>query len=328
MKFTVKDIWAITKQSFSDFIDNKVLKLSAALAFYTIFSLPAMLIIIISVSDIFYGRAAIEGTLYHQIAEFVGKEAALQIQQTIRGAALSKSSYFATIVGIVTLLFGATSVFYEIQDSINHIWKLKSKPKGTGFLKMLINRLLSFSLVITLGFLLLVSLLINGLMDLLITRLTVMFPQLTVIAVYTVNVIITFGITALLFALIFKVLPDARIKWKHVRAGAITTAILFMLGKFLIGYYLGHSGLSSTYGTAGSVIVMLLWVYYSAMILYFGAVFTHVYAAHTGNRIYPNNYAVWVQEIEVESAESIQQQPEHKEVIKTTDTPPPPNKLS
>ena len=328
MKFSVKDIWVITKQSFSDFIDNKVLKLSAALAFYTIFSLPAMLIIIISVSDIFYGRAAIEGTLYHQIAEFVGSEAALQIQQTIRGAALSKSSYFATTVGIVTLLFGATSVFYEIQDSINHIWKLKSKPKGTGFLKMLINRLLSFSLVISLGFLLLVSLLINGLMDLLITRLTVMFPELTVIAVYTVNVIITFGITALLFALIFKVLPDARIKWKHVRAGAITTAILFMLGKFLIGYYLGHSGLSSTYGTAGSVIVMLLWVYYSAMILYFGAVFTHVYAAHTGSRIYPNNYAVWVQEIEVESVKSIIEQPEVKEVIKTTDKPPPPNKLS
>ena len=328
MKFSVKDIWVITKQSFSDFIDNKVLKLSAALAFYTIFSLPAMLIIIISVSDIFYGRAAIEGTLYHQIAEFVGTEAALQIQQTIRGAALSKSSYFATIVGIVTLLFGATSVFYEIQDSINHIWKLKSKPKGTGFLKMLINRLLSFSLVISLGFLLLVSLLINGLMDLLITRLTVMFPELTVIAVYTVNVTITFGITALLFALIFKVLPDARIKWKHVRAGAITTAILFMLGKFLIGYYLGHSGLSSTYGTAGSVIVMLLWVYYSAMILYFGAVFTHVYAAHTGSRIYPTNYAVWVQEIEVESVKSIVEQPEVKEVIKTTDKPPPPNKLS
>ncbi len=322
MKFSLKDIWSITKQSFSDFIGNKVLKLSAALAFYTIFSLPAMLIIVISVSDIFYGRAAVEGTLYHQIAGFVGSEAAVQIQQTIRGAALSKSSYFATVVGIITLLFGATSVFNEIQDSINHIWKLKSKPKGTGFLKMITNRLLSFSLVISLGFLLLVSLLINGLMDMLITRLTVMFPQLTVVMVYIVNVIITFGITALLFAMIFKVLPDARIKWKHVRAGAFTTAILFMLGKFLIGYYLGHSRLSSTYGTAGSVIVMLLWVYYSAMILYFGAVFTHVYAAHTGSRIFPNNYAVWVQEIEVESAESIQQQPEKKKIVKTIDTPP------
>jgi membrane protein len=323
MKFSPKDIWSITKQSFSDFIDNKVLKLSAALAFYTIFSLPAMLIIVISVSGVFYGREAIEGSLYHQISEFVGNDAAFQIQQSIRGAALSKSSYFATIVGVITLIFGATSVFGEIQDSINQIWKLKAKPrKGKGFLKMLINRLLSFSLVISLGFLLLVSLLINGLMDILITRLTSMFPQLTVIVAYAVNVIITLGITALLFAMIFKVLPDARIKWKHVRAGAFTTAILFMLGKFLIGYYLGHSKLSSTYGTAGSVIVMLLWVYYSAMILYFGAVFTHVFAVFTGSRIYPTNYAVWVQEIEVESAESIQQQPEEKAVIKTTEVPP------
>jgi len=272
MKFIAKNIWSITKQSFSDFIDNKVLKLSAALAFYTIFSLPAMLIIVISVSNIFYGREAIEGTLYHQIAEFVGTEAAMQIQQTIRGAALSQSSYFATIVGITTLLFGTTRFFGELQDSLYIIWKLKAKPrKGKGFLKMLINRLLSFSLVISLGFLLLVSLLINGLMDILITRLTSMFPELTVIVVYAVNVIITFGITALLFALIFKVLPDARIKWKHVRAGAVTTAILFMLGKFLIGYYLGHSKLSSTYGTAGSVIVMLFRVYYTGSELLFCA---------------------------------------------------------
>jgi membrane protein len=323
MKFSIKNIWSISRQSFANFIDNKVLKLSAALAFYTIFSLPAMLIIMISVSDIFYGRAAIEGTLYQQISSFVGTDAALQIQQTISGAALSPSGNFATIVGIVTLLFGATSVFSEIQDSINHIWKLKAKPrKGKGLLKLILNRLLSFSLVISLGFLLLVSLLINGLMDALINRLTHLFPQLTVIMVYVFNLLVTLGITSLLFGMIFKVLPDARIKWSHVRAGAFTTAILFMAGKFLIGYYLGHSRLSSTYGAAGSVIVMLLWVYYSAMILYFGAVFTHVYAVHTGSRIYPNDYAVWVQEIEVESVNSIQEQPEEKSVIKTENMPP------
>jgi len=323
MKFSIKDIWAIIKQSFSDFIDNKVFKLSAALAFYTIFSLPAMLIIMITVSDIFYGRAAIEGTLYHQIADFVGTDAALEIQQTIRGAALSQSSNFATIVGIVTLVFGATSVFTEIQDSINLVWKLKAKPrKGKGFLKLILNRLLSFSFVISLGFLLLVSLFINGAMDALINRLTTMFPQLTVILVYALNLILTFGITTLLFAMIFKVLPDARIKWKHVRVGAFTTAILFMAGKFLISYYLGHSKLSSVYGTAGSVIVMLLWVYYSAMILYFGAVFTHVYTVHTGSRIFPNDYAVWIQQVEVESVKSIQQQPEEKTVIPTPDVPP------
>ncbi len=323
MKFSLKNTWSIIKQSFSDFIDNKVLKLSAALAFYTIFSLPAMLIIVIAVSDIFYGRAAIEGSLYKEIAGFVGAEVALQIQNTIRSAALSKTSFFATMVGIITLLVGATSVFSEIQDSINHIWKLKAKPrKGMGLLKIVFNRLLSFSIVVSLSFLLLVSLIVDGAMDALINRLTQLFPQLTVIMIYGSNIILTFGITTLLFAIIFKVLPDARIKWKHVRAGAITTAVLFMAGKFLIGYYLGHSRLSSIYGTAGSVIVMLLWVYYSAMILYFGAVFTHVYATHTGSRIYPNSYAVWVQEIEIESVKSIQQQPEVKEVITTTDTAP------
>jgi membrane protein len=140
--------------------------------------------------------------------------------------------------------------------------------------------------------------------------------------VYAFNLILTFGITSLLFGMIFKILPDARIKWRHVRAGAFATATLFMVGKFLISYYIGHSQLSTTYGTAGTVIVMLLWVYYSAMILYFGAVFTHVYAAHTGSRIYPNSYAVWVQEIEVESEKSIEEQPEVKTVIETTDVPP------
>ena len=238
MKFSPKYIWSIIKQSFSDFIDNKVFKLSAALAFYTIFSLPAMLIIVITISDIFYGRAAIEGTLYHQISGFVGPAAAQQIQATIRGAASSQSNSFATIVGVITLLFGATSVFSEIQDSINYIWKLKAKPKkGKGFLKLVFNRVLSFSLVVGLGFLLLVSLLVNGLMDALIHRLTQLFPQLTIIMVYGFNVLLTFGITSLLFGMIFKVLPDAHIQWKHVRAGAFTTAVLFMLGKFLIGYY-------------------------------------------------------------------------------------------
>ncbi|HEX2683328.1 MAG TPA: YihY/virulence factor BrkB family protein [Ferruginibacter sp.] len=326
MKKLSRSIWSIIKKSFSDFIDNKVLKLSAALAYYTIFSLPAMLIIIISISEIFYGSDAVEGSLYHQIAGFVGADAASQVQQTIKGAALSKDSYWATIVGIITLLIGATSVFSEIQDSINRIWKLKSKPKGTGILKMLINRLLSFSLVISLGFLLLVSLLVNGAMDALINRLTNAFPELTVIVVYIFNLVLTFGITSLLFALIFKVLPDARVQWKHVRAGAFTTASLFMVGKFLISYYIGHSSLSNTYGTAGTVIVLLVWVYYSATILYFGAVFTHVYAAYRGSRIYPNSYAVWVQEIEVESVKPIEHQPETKAVISTDETPPPPEK--
>lgn len=318
MRKTALSLWEILKKSFNEFIDNRVFKLSAALAFYTIFSLPAMLIIVISVSDIFYGREAIEGTLYHQISSFVGIDAALEIQRTIKAAALSVNSRFATIVGIVTLLIGATSMFTEIQDSINLIWKLKAKPlkkKVGGLLRLLLNRLLSFSIVVTLGFLLLVSLFINSMLDIFINRLTEQFPEATVVLVYVINLVLTFLITAVLFGLIFKILPDARIKWKHTRVGAFTTAALFMIGKFLIGYYLGHSKLSSSYGAAGSVILILLWVYYSAMILYFGAIFTHVYVVHTGSRIYPNDYAVWVQEIEVESKESILVQPEAKTVI-------------
>ena len=321
MKGATKNIWTIIRQSFSDFIDNKVLKLSAALAFYTVFSLPAMLIIVIAVSDIFYGKEAVEGSLYRQISNLVGSPAALQIQETIRVVATSSDSRISTIIGIITLLIGATSVFTEIQDSINSIWKLKVKPrKGKGILKMIFNRVLSFSIVISLGFLLLVSLIINSVMDVLINRLTEIFPEVTVFLVYAFNLFITFLITSFLFAIIFKILPDASIKWKHIRAGAFTTAGLFMIGKFLIGYYLGQNKITSSYGAAGSVIVVLLWVYYSAMILYFGAVFTKVFVVHQGSRIYPNEYAVWIQEIEVESDKSIQQQPEVKTVIEVPET--------
>lgn len=315
----LKRIWKIIRQSFADFSNERVLKLSAALSYYTLFSLPGLLIIIIWVSEIFYRHAAVEGTVYGQIADFVGKDAALQIQETIRNATLSSGNKIATIVGFGTLIIGATSVFGEIQDSINLIWRLKAKPKK-GWLKLIMNRLLSFSIIVSLGFLLLVSLIINGIMDAFIDRLTIAFPHTEVFAAYIVNVIITFVITSFLFGLIFKVLPDAKIKWHNVRVGAFTTALLFMAGKFLISYYLGHNRMTSAYGAAGSVIVILLWVYYSAIILYFGAVFTRVYAIHTGSHIYPDNYAVWIKEVEVESERSsIQQQPGQKKIVKAED---------
>ena len=301
-----KNIWTITKETFSDFFSNHVLKLSAALAYYTIFSLPGLIIIVIWISDFFYGRDAIEGTVYKQIAGFVGKDAALQIQETIRNATLSSDNHFATIVGVITLVLGATSVFSEIQDSINLIWRLKARPrKGRGWLKLIVNRLLSFSMIVTLGFLLLVSLIINGLMDIFIDHLTRLLPQVQLVIAYSLNLVFTFIITSFLFGIIFKVLPDAKIKWRHIRAGALTTALLFMGGRFLIGYYLGHSKMSSAYGAAGSIIVILLWVYYSAIILYFGAAFTRVYAVFRGSHIYPNQYAVWIEQVEVESKKSL-----------------------
>lgn len=316
----IKTLWNSIKSAFVAFFEHNVLKLSAALAYYTIFSLPGLIIIIVWVSDIFYGHEAVEGKVYGQIANLVGSDAAIQIQETIRNATLSSEGSFATIVGLTTLIIGATSVFAEIQDSINLIWRLKARPKkGRGWLKLVINRFLSFSIVISLGFLLLVSLVLNGVMDAFIDRLTRVFPETQVVVVYIVNLVITFIMTSLLFGLIFKVLPDARIEWRHVRAGAFTTALLFMGGKFLISYYLGHSKMSSAYGAAGSIIVVLLWVYYSAIILYFGAAFTRSFAICSGSHIYPNKYAVWVEQVEVESKQSLQEQPVTTAKIETTE---------
>ena len=313
----LKRTWKVIKELFAEFFESNVMKLSGSLAFFTVFSLPGLLIIIIWFSNLFYGREVVEKSVYSQMEGFVGHDAAANIQQTIHNATQVTGSNFATIVGIASLIIGATSVFSEIQDSINLIWKLKARPrKGWTWLKLIINRLLSFSMIITLGFILLVSLLLNGAMDFFLNNLMVRFPQMTIIIVYIINLILTFLISTFIFGAIFKVLPDARVQWKHVRMGAVVTAFLFLVGKFLISYYLGHSRMTSAYGAAGSIIVILLWVYYSSIILYFGAVFTRVYAIRTGSAIYPNNYAVWVQQVEVESGKSIQQQPESKTVVK------------
>lgn len=323
---SVKDVWKITLHSLADSYHGNIFRLSASLAFFTIFSLPGLLIIIIWVSDLFYGRDIVEGSLYRQLEGFVGHSTALDMQETIRYATDHAGSSFTTVIGLVALLIGASSVFGEIQDSINHIWRLKPKPKkGFAILKFVFNRLLSFSMIISLGFILLVSLLLNGSMDYLLTNLMAKFPKMTVVLVYILNIVSTFLVTTFIFAAIFKVLPDARIKWRHVWIGAFVTAGLFMAGRFVITYYLGHNQLTSAYGTAGSLIVVLLWVYYSSMILYFGAAFTHAYVVHKGSRIYPTDYAVWVQQIEVESEKSLQQQPEEKTVIEVPDTPVPPD---
>jgi len=311
-KITWKGLWQVLKDSFNGFSDDKVIKLSGALAYFTIFSIGPMLIVIIFFADIFYGREAIEGTIYGQLKGFVGPDAAAQIQNIIKNASLSGKSQITAIIGFVTLLIGATGVFSEIQDSINMIWNLKPKPKK-GWLKMLLNRLISFSVVVSLGFILLVSLILNGLIEGLMNRLQARFPEMAVVLVYIINLVITFSVTTILFGIIFKVLPDAKIKWKDVLTGAMTTAVLFMIGKFAITFYIGNSNIGSTYGAAGSLVVLLLWIYYSSIILYFGAEFTKAYAANYGSRIEPNHYAVWIKQVEVEEGKgSLKQQEQQK----------------
>jgi membrane protein len=310
-KLSFKGVWTILKDAFKGFSDDKVFKLSGSLAYFTIFSIGPMLIVMIFFADIFYGREAVEGTVYGQIKSFVGAEAALQIQQMIKNATLSGKSHITAIIGFVTLIVGATTVFAEIQDSVNIIWNLKPKPKK-GWLKMIFNRLISFSVVIGLGFILLVSLMINGLIEGFMDRLQANFPNLTVIVVYILNLLITFIVISGLFTVIFKVLPDAKIKWKDVMVGAMTTAVFFMIGKFAITFYIGNANIGSTYGAAGSMVVLLLWVYYSSVILYFGAEFTKAYAAHYGSRIYPSQYAVWIKNVEVEEETGSLKQQEQK----------------
>ncbi len=312
-KVSFKGMIEVFKNSFSGFADDKVIKLSAALAYYTIFSMGPLLIMIISVCSLILGREAVEGKIYAQLTGFVGSDTATQLQQIIKNASLAGKSQVAAIISGITLAVGATSVFAEIQESINMIWGLRPKPKR-GWLKMLQNRFLSFSVIISLGFLLLVSLGVAAIIDGFSDRLKDHFPDITVVVFYIINVAITLAVTGAIFAVIFKVLPDAEIKWRDVLVGAIFTALLFMLGKFGISFYISKSNVGSTYGAAGSLVVLLLWVYYSSFILYFGAEFTKAYAVKYGSEIHPSHYAVTTKTVEVETGQDSIQKKEETEV--------------
>lgn len=276
-------------------LDDNILKLSAALAYYTIFSLVPMLIIIIWISGIFYDPSQVQGELLTRMNQLLGPEAVKQIQEVMMNTKFDQGSGWAKTLGVATLILTAMGIFTEIQDSINTIWGLKPKPKKS-FLKLVFNRLTSFSLLISVGFVLIVSLLINALISELTLRVQYYFPTIPVILFYVINQAIIFSVLTFLFASIFKVLPDAKIKWKDVLAGAIITSVFFMGGKYLIGFYLEENATITAYGSAGSVIIILLWVYFSAVILFFGAEFTQAYLKLKGKNIEPDKYAIWVNE--------------------------------
>lgn len=289
----IKKYFNLLKDAFGSFNQDNCMKLSAALSYYTVFAIGPLLVVVISLSGWFYGQEAVQGKLYGQIRGLIGSEAAVQVQEIIKNIQHSGGGLIGTIVGAVVLFLGATGIFTEIQDSINWIWSLRAKPKR-GLVKLVINRMLSFSLVVSLGFLLLVSLVASALMDLLNERLTRMFPDTMVVLIYIVNLCLVFVVISVLFAVIFKVLPDGKIKWKDAFIGSSFTAVLFLIGKSAIGLYLGNSSLGATYGAAASVVIILTWVYYTSIILYFGAEFTKIYALEYGGGIVPNNTAVFI----------------------------------
>jgi membrane protein len=294
-------IYTYFRQVFREFLEDDILKYSASLAYYTIFSLAPMLIIIISLSGLLFGREAMEGHIYTQIKDLVGSDAALQIQDVIRNIHLTGKGFFASTVSIIVLLVGATGIFGEVQDSLNKIWGLRVKTKKTWW-KLILNRLLSFSLIVSMGFIMMVSLLLNAIMSAFGNYLEKYFAEFSVTLIQLTEIILTFLASTFLFALMFKLLPDAKIKWKDVIVGGLITSFFFTLGRLGIGYYLGHSNVASVYGAAGSVIVIMVWVYYSAVILYLGAEFTKVYAKLHGGKIYPNEYAVWIKTEEIQVA--------------------------
>lgn len=288
-----KSFFSILKSAFNGFIDDNAFKLSASLSYYTIFSMAPLLIIIISLTGIFYGKEAARGRIYGQLQGLIGSDAAVQIQEIIKNFQHTEQNAIGVIAGIIILVIGATGVFIEMQDSINYIWSVKAKPKK-GWVKFLTNRLLSFSLIISIGFMLLVSLIISAVLDMLSERLSVYFANMTIYLFYALNIAVILIVISSLFAVIFKILPDAHIRWKDAFIGALFTSVLFLLGKVGIGYYLGRSNLGLTYGAAASIVVILTWVYYSSLILFFGAEFTKMYALKKGGGIRPNGTAVFI----------------------------------
>lgn len=284
----------ILKKTFSEFSSDNGMKLSASLAYYTIFSIGPLLLLVISLTGLFFEKRDITTDVYGQIRSLIGQEGAQQVLNIIRN--MQQQQHTAAkfgLISLIVLIFGASGVFVEIQSSINYIWSLKAKPQK-GWLKFIKDRLLSFSLIAGIGFLLIVSLFINTLMDILSGQLQRLFSMENVLIFKGLNLLILFFIITTLFAVIYKVLPDARIAWRDAFVGAGFTGLLFLVGKFVIGFYLGNSKFGNTYGAAAAIILLLSWIYYSSIILYVGAEFTKVYAIKVGKGIKPYKTAVFI----------------------------------
>jgi membrane protein len=279
----------LLKAAFTDWMEDKALRLSAALAYYSIFSIAPLLLIAISIAGLVFGAEAVRGQLQEQLTTYIGAEAASSVQSMVQSASGKGRGGVGAVVGFITLLFGASGVFGQLKDALNTIWEVKPK-KGGGLMQFVRKRLLSFGMVLAIGFLLLTSLLLSAAVAATSHHLE-RIVQLPAFLWPLISSVISFCVVVTLFAFIFKVLPDAEVKWRHVWVGAVVTALCFEIGKLGLSYYLGRESTSSSYGAADSVILLLLWVYYSSCILFFGAEFTQVHAREMGEVITPSGHA-------------------------------------
>ena len=289
MQIRIKTIFQLLREAFQEWQQDKASLLAAALAYYTVFSITPLLVIAIAIAGAVFGQEAARGEILEQINSLVGTQGAQAIETALANANQPQLSSVASIISIVILLIGASGVFAQLQEALNTVWNVQAQTNG-GIWLFIRKRLLSFGMVLAIGFLLLVSLILSAMLSG-ISKLEInILPGFTSLW-QLLNFAISFGFITLLFALIYKYLPDVKIRWKDVWIGAAITALLFTFGKFLIGLYLGRGSLGSAYGAAGSLIVFLAWVFYSAQILLFGAEFTQVYARKYGRRIRPDRHA-------------------------------------
>ncbi len=293
---SLKQIWRLLKNTYKEWNEDKASRLAAALAYYTIFSVAPLLIIVIAIAGTIFGEAAVRGEIVHQIQGLVGKDGAEFVQTAISNTRQqgAGTNIVASLIGIGVLLFGASGVFAQLQDALNTIWEVAPKPNA-GLKGIVRTRFLSFAMILVVAFLLLVSLVISAALSGINSFASQLLPGSDALW-QLVNFAVSFGVITLLFALIFRVLPDAQISWGDVWIGAVITALLFDIGKFFLGLYLGNSSFGSSYGAAGSLVIIVAWIYYAAQILFFGAEFTQVYARKYGSRIVPADYAVSVTE--------------------------------
>ncbi|GAB3825512.1 YihY/virulence factor BrkB family protein [Pontibacter rugosus] len=314
MRKRLKMVWSLLKETYLEFIENNSFQKGAALAYYTIFALPPMLIIIISAAGYFFGKQAISGEIYYQIKGLIGTEGAYAVQKMVERANEFSDFNFAALAGIIGLFLAATGVFISLQNSLNDIWYVKPVPKR-GYVKLIVDRFLSFGMILTIAIILLLSLLANTLLVAIGDFLTARFSGWVIYVLHFANLLSAFLLMGFLFACIYKFLPDAKIRWRDVTVGAFVTSLLFVLFRGIIGFYLGKNDVGSVYGAAGSIVVILTWVFFTSQIIFFGAVFTFVYSRKYGYNIYPSDYAVRVIRQEVEVGNSAVNVDKHKDLL-------------
>jgi membrane protein len=287
---TPRLLWKVITRAVAGWWGDNVPRLGASLSYYTLFALAPVLVVAIAIAGLVFGPEAVRGEIVVQIRGLVGEQGAVAVQAMLEGASKESESTLATVLGLITLFIGATGAFLELQTALNGIWRVKPKEGGHWLTELLVQRLISFGLVVAVGFLLLVSLLVSAALAALHRYMGYRFPDLAEVW-QGANVLVSFGVVTLLFAMVYRVLPDVKLGWRDVWLGAIVTSLLFTIGKFLIGLYLGTSGLASTYGAAGSVVVLLVWVYYSSQIVLLGAEFTRAWVEVNGERRKPMDHA-------------------------------------